>query len=357
MKALLGRVFEFGNALGLLLAPLDMTAPEPTPPPPPPVVEASYTPVPLLEQQKAPVIGLSDPHAPSTPSLQGPRQARGVPALLLGLRLCQKQQATGVSRRALVNSAGATSKVSARTVELLDAKFAGPQMSAAPFTPTTGFTFVQPVQTNLQQPVPQLFQQTQLVVQQTQPVVQQKPKNHFDELVNFWSGKTAEELMTFNLKTFGWSNDSATNRKLWQFWIGQDLAVTLKKFPKSRWNDSAAVQNELKSYAQHIKRATFVVRAQALEIEESHEYVTMPNVFSDLLEFLQIAVEMTNACRGFPIDESSDWWEAICYFRNALFCEEKVMKGLERQYSAALWSESYDFMKDNKDLWLGKQKD
>jgi hypothetical protein len=157
------------------------------------------------------------------------------------------------------------------------------------------------------------------------------------------------------LKTFGLSNDPATNRKLWLCSIAGELGIPLDKFDKSRWNDCTAVQDEQKSYAQHIKHATFVMRVQALELVDNDKHdVSFPVVISDLLKFLKTAAEMTKACEGFPVDERSEWWEAICFLWDGVFCEETVKKGLKERYSEALWHESIKFIGANKNLWLGE---
>jgi hypothetical protein len=117
--AFLERVFKFGTLLGLQLAEPGMTAPGSTPPPPPSVAEASYTPAPLQEQQKAPVTGLSSLHASSTPSLKGPGQApKGSRPTARAISI----PSTGGNRGIQKNpgeSAGVTSQMSTLNVERL----------------------------------------------------------------------------------------------------------------------------------------------------------------------------------------------------------------------------------------------
>jgi hypothetical protein len=132
---------------------------------------------------------------------------------------------------------------------------------------------------------------------------------------------------TLFLCTLFLSFSPATNRKLWLCSIAGELGIPLDKFDKSRWNDCTAVQDEQKSYAQHIKHATFVVRVQALELVDNDKHdVSFPVVISDLLKFLKTVAEMTKACEGFPVDERSEWWEAICFLLDRISARRRSKK-------------------------------
>jgi hypothetical protein len=125
--ALLEKFSKSGTLLAVQIAVPDMKAPESTSPPPPPVAETSFSPAPLREQQKVTVTGLSNLHAPSTPSLKGPGQA---PKGSCPTARPTSMPSAGGNRGSQKNPgkpAGVTLKVSTRNIERLEAKFGDPR--------------------------------------------------------------------------------------------------------------------------------------------------------------------------------------------------------------------------------------
>lgn len=98
----------------------------------------------------------------------------------------------------------------------------------------------------------------------------------------FWALKIESELADLTRASFGWSDDEATNKKIWMFSAREALQLSGSAVD---WASASFVEQELCKKAPAFERATFVLRMQA-SAGPFDAYTSLPLLVGELTHFV-----------------------------------------------------------------------